>query len=66
VKDEQKLPDEQQKKTGVSRRSFLKTVTGTAAGIGISQVFNPALVSAMKKALKNHPVLWIQGQGCTG
>ncbi|MCK5165344.1 MAG: hydrogenase small subunit [Desulfobacula sp.] len=66
MKDEQKLLDEQQKKTGVSRRNFLKTVTGTAAGIGISQVFNPALVSAMKKALETHPVLWIQGQGCSG
>ncbi|MBU8848542.1 MAG: hydrogenase small subunit [Desulfobacterales bacterium] len=66
MKDRQKQPDEQQKKTGVSRRNFLKTVTGTAAGIGISQVFNPALVSAMEKALETHPVLWIQGQGCSG
>ncbi|MBU1342688.1 MAG: hydrogenase small subunit [Proteobacteria bacterium] len=60
------LLDEQQKKTGVSRRAFLKTITGTAAGIGISQVFNPALVSALEKALETHPVIWIQGQGCTG
>ncbi len=66
MKDEQKLLDEQQKKTGVSRRNFLKTVTGTAAGIGISQVFNPALVSALEKALETHPVIWVQGQGCTG
>jgi hydrogenase small subunit len=66
VKDEQTLPDVQQKKTGVSRRTFLKAATGTAAGIGISQMFNPALVSALEKALKTHPVLWIQGQGCTG
>ncbi len=66
MKDEQKLLDEQQAKTGVSRRSFLKTVTGTAAGIGISQVFNPAIVAALEKALKTHPVLWVQGQGCTG
>jgi len=66
VKDEQKLHEKQQEKSGVSRRDFLKTLTGTAAGIGISQVFNPAVVSAMKSGLKNHPVLWIQGQGCTG
>jgi len=66
VKDEQTLPDEQQMKKGVSRRTFLKAVSGTAAGIGISQMFNPALVSAIEKALKTHPVLWIQGQGCTG
>ncbi len=66
MKDEKKLPDEQQKKTGISRRSFLKAATGTAAGIGISQVFNPAFVSALTKALEKHPVLWLQGQGCTG
>lgn len=66
MKDEQSLPDEQEEKTGVSRRSFLKVFTGTAAGIGISQVFNPALVRALTKALEKHPVLWIQGQGCTG
>ena len=66
MKDEQMLLDEQQKTTGISRRSFLKTVTGTIAGIGISQMFNPALVLAMTEALETHPVLWIQGQGCTG
>jgi len=66
VKNKESLHNCQQKKTGVSRRTFLKTVTGTAAGIGISQMFNPALVLAMEKALENHPVLWIQGQGCTG
>lgn len=57
MKDKEKLLKEQQKETGVSRRTFLKTVTGTAAGIGISQMFNPALVSAMEKALEHHPVL---------
>lgn len=56
----------QQKEIGVSRRDFLKTATGTAAGIGISQMFNPALVRALQKELETHPVLWIQGQGCTG
>jgi hydrogenase small subunit len=66
VKDKQTLLEEQQKETGVSRRNFLKTATGAAAGLGISQVFNPALVSALEKALETHPVLWIQGQGCTG
>jgi hydrogenase small subunit len=66
VKDEQQLPEVQQKKAGVSRRNFLKTVTGTVAGIGISQVINPALIQALEKGLKRHPVLWVQGQGCTG
>ncbi|WP_300458692.1 NiFeSe hydrogenase small subunit [Desulfobacula sp.] len=66
MKDKLMVLDEQQKQTGVSRRAFLKTITGTAAGIGISQVFNPVLISAMEKALETHPVLWIQGQSCTG
>ena len=66
MKDEQVLPEAQQKKSGVTRRYFLKTVAGAAAGIGVSQVVNPALVKALEKGLKRHPVLWIQGQGCTG
>ena len=60
------MKDEQTKQTGVSRRNFLKTVTGTAAGIGISQMFNPALIQALEKGLKRHPIIWVQGQGCTG
>lgn len=56
----------QQEKNGFSRREFIKLCSGTVAGLGISQVFNPALVAAMKKAVKNHPVLWVQGQSCTG
>lgn len=66
MKNEQQLPEKQQERTAVSRRTFLKGLTGTAAGIGLSQMFNPALVSALQKGLENHPVLWIQGQGCTG
>ncbi len=66
MKDVQLLPEMQQKKSGVTRRSFLKTVTGTAAGIGIAQMVNPALIQALEKGLKRHPVIWVQGQGCTG
>ncbi len=70
MEEKQKLPQENQhcndQSTGVSRRSFLKGLTGTAAGIGLSQIFNPALISALEKGLENHPVLWIQGQGCSG
>ncbi len=50
----------------LNRREFMKLCSGTVAGLGISQVFNPALLAAMEKAAKNHPVIWIQGQGCTG
>lgn len=66
MKEETMLPEKQQIIATLSRRTFLKGLTGTAAGIGLSQIFNPALISAMTKGLETHPVLWIQGQGCTG
>jgi len=66
LKEETKLPETEQNSATLSRRTFLKGLTGTAAGIGLSQIFNPTLISAMTKGLENHPVLWIQGQGCTG
>ncbi len=66
MKEEQQMSEKQADKTGFSRRGFLKTVTGTAAGLGISQIFNPALIQALEKGLERHPVIWIQGQGCTG
>ncbi|MFW6323617.1 MAG: NiFeSe hydrogenase small subunit [Desulfovibrionales bacterium] len=50
----------------LSRREFMKLCTGTVAGLGISQVFHPGLVMAMKEAAQKAPVIWIQGQGCTG
>ncbi|OQY00564.1 MAG: iron hydrogenase [Desulfobacteraceae bacterium 4572_130] len=65
MKEKQKLLNKQIK-SSISRRTFLKAFSGTIAGIGISQMFNPALVAALKKGLENHPVLWIQGQSCTG
>jgi len=60
------LPGTEQERATLSRRTFLKGLTGTAAGIGLSQIFNPTLISAMTNGLETHPVLWIQGQGCTG
>lgn len=48
----------------LSRRDFVKLCTGTVAGFGISQMFNPAVLHALEKAAPN--VLWLQGQGCTG
>ncbi|MFP4071499.1 MAG: NiFeSe hydrogenase small subunit [Desulfovibrionales bacterium] len=50
----------------LSRREFVKLCTGTVAGLGISQIFHPGLVLAVKEAVKKTPVIWIQGQGCTG
>lgn len=60
------MKEEQARSSGLSRRSFLKAVTGTAAGIGISQIFNPVLIKAIEKGLERHPVIWLQGQGCSG
>ncbi|MDQ7032470.1 MAG: hydrogenase small subunit [Desulfonauticus sp.] len=50
----------------LKRRDFVKLCTSTVAGLGISQLFNPVLVRAMEQAVQRTPVLWIQGQGCTG
>ncbi|WP_320175491.1 NiFeSe hydrogenase small subunit [Maridesulfovibrio sp.] len=48
----------------LTRRDFVKMCTGTVAGFGISQMFNPSVVHALKKFVPN--VFWLQGQGCTG
>jgi len=50
----------------LERRDFLKLCAGTVAGLGLSQVFHPGLVMALEQAAKKAPVIWIQGQGCTG
>ncbi|WP_462324217.1 NiFeSe hydrogenase small subunit [Desulfoplanes sp.] len=51
---------------GLNRREFVKLCSGTVAGLGISQVFNPKVIQAMEEGAKKAPVIWIQGQGCTG
>ncbi len=53
---------------GLNRRDFVKMCTGTVAGIGISQMFHPAVCEAISGSLNGSrpPVLWLQGQGCTG
>ncbi|WP_320169886.1 NiFeSe hydrogenase small subunit [Maridesulfovibrio sp.] len=48
----------------LTRRDFVKLCTGTVAGFGISQMFNPSVVHALKKFVPH--VFWLQGQGCTG
>ncbi len=52
----------------LSRRDFVKLCTGTVAGIGVSQMFHPAVkeVFAQSLASGRPPVFWAQGQGCTG
>ncbi len=48
----------------LTRRDFVKLCTGTVAGFGVSQMFNPSIVQALEKFVPH--VFWIQGQGCTG
>lgn len=52
----------------LSRRDFVKMCSGTVAGIGISQMFHPAVAEAISGSLDGSrpPVIWLQGQGCTG
>lgn len=52
----------------LNRRDFVKLCTGTVAGIGISQMFHPAVAEAISGSLDGTrpPVFWLQGQGCTG
>lgn len=52
----------------LSRRDFVKLCTGTVAGFGVSQMFHPAISDALAGTLDGQrpPVLWLQGQGCTG
>jgi len=53
---------------GLKRRDFMKLCTGTVAGIGISQMFHPAVQEVLAGTTDGSrpPVLWLQGQGCTG
>lgn len=52
----------------LSRRDFVKLCTGTVAGFGVSQMFHPSVCEAISGTLNGNrpPVLWLQGQGCTG
>lgn len=52
----------------ISRRDFVKLCTATAAGLGVSQWFHPAVRDVLAATLSGGrpPVFWVQGQGCTG
>ena len=50
-----------------SRREFLKMGTGLAAIMGLGPLAAPELARALDKlAAKQAPVLWLQGQSCSG
>lgn len=51
----------------VSRRQFLKHAGATAALLGLSEAMIPQLANALQElAAGKPPVIWIQGQNCTG
>ena len=51
----------------ISRRHFLKLCTATAAAVGISQMWVPAVAGAFRKAAGGNPsIIWIQGSACNG
>ncbi|MGB8657566.1 MAG: hydrogenase small subunit [Candidatus Zixiibacteriota bacterium] len=50
----------------LSRRKFLQLVGGSTAAMGLSQLWLPKVVQAILENPGNPPVIWFQGQGCTG
>ena len=50
----------------LSRREFVKLCSAGVAGLGISQIYHPGILHAMTEGAKKAPVIWVQGQGCTG
>ncbi|MBN2027312.1 MAG: hydrogenase small subunit [Actinobacteria bacterium] len=52
---------------GVTRRQFIKYAGATAALLGLSQALVPEIARALEEmASGKPPVLWIQGQNCSG
>lgn len=51
---------------GISRRDFLRYCLTAAAVYGLHQCFGGVFAHAAASAAKKKPVIWIQGQGCTG
>lgn len=51
----------------MTRRDFIRLCSGSAAGLGLSGMFIPDIVEALEKAASgNPPVVWLQGQSCSG
>lgn len=52
----------------ILRRDFIKLLTGSVAGLGISQIFHPGIVKALAGTLDGSrpPVIWLNGQSCGG
>jgi hydrogenase small subunit len=50
----------------LSRRRFLRLIGGSGVAVGVSQLWLPQIVQAILDNPGNPPVIWLQGQGCTG
>ncbi|MEW5784851.1 MAG: hydrogenase small subunit [Bacillota bacterium] len=51
---------------GISRRKFIKYCAATAAVFGLDYYFGSHFAEATTAVIGKKPVIWIQGQGCTG
>lgn len=50
----------------LTRRKFLQLVGGSTAAVGFSQLWLPQIIQAMLENPGNPPVIWLQGQSCSG
>lgn len=52
---------------GLTRRRFLQLAAGSAAAVGASRLWVPEVANAlMDPKVANTPVIWLQGQACSG
>ncbi|RJX23702.1 MAG: twin-arginine translocation signal domain-containing protein [Dethiobacter sp.] len=64
--DEKELSILKLEMRGVSRRTFLKFCAATAVLLGLENSYGSVLAEAAAEAVKKKPIIWLQGQGCTG
>ncbi|MFZ5943101.1 MAG: hydrogenase small subunit [Bacillota bacterium] len=57
---------ERLEKRGVSRRDFIKICTASCLALGLDVSFGPKMADAAAANLAKKPLIWMQGQGCTG
>lgn len=50
----------------LSRRKFLQLIGGSGVAVGLSHLWLPQIAQALLENPGNPPVIWLQGQGCTG
>jgi hydrogenase (NiFe) small subunit (hydA) len=50
----------------LTRRQFLKIFGSSAVGLGVTSLYNPAIIDALAADDGKPPVIWLQGAGCNG